>query len=541
MKNGLASAIGLFLVALAGFIYTLAANNEPLLGLDLQGGVSVVLQPTRDASDEELLQTVEIVRSRVDALGVAEPEISLQGGTIVVDLPGVEEQQRALELVGQTAELRFREVVFDLGPSQEFAPVIDPDAAPPADGSGAGESDEEGMAPIRRNRQTTDETTPDETVPEDTVPDETVPVLDPPELPADTLSPDDLAVAQACAIAGVTPPEQDLAENFVVLADDLGDRYCLSPSRFTGEVVESAQAVVGGAVGNEWQVTLTLKGGNAGINQWNETATKCFSRLGDCLSGRLAIVLDGQVVSAPTIQTPTFDRQNISITGNFDQEEADNLSLVLRYGSLPVELETLQTRTVSATIGDDVLRAGIISGLLGLFLVTVFLLAYYRLAGLVAILGLLISGLLLWTVIAWFGENAGLAITLAGIVGLIVSVGVSADSNIVYFENVKDSVASGRRVSTAVERAYRNSISTIVKADVVSLIAAFLLYFLTVGAVRGFAFYLGLATLLDLLVAYVFMRPALTWLSQLDAVKDNPKLLGLPLVKQIIGKKGDSK
>ena len=423
-KSGVVPAIGLFLIALAGFVYTIAANNEPLLGLDLQGGVSVVLQPTRDASEEELLQTVEIVRSRVDALGVAEPEISLQGDTIVVDLPGVEEQQRALELVGQTAELRFREVVRDLGPSLEFVPETDPDAVPGDDGTG---DDEEGMAPIRRNRQTTDDTTPDDPAP--------VP------LPSDTLNPNELAAAAACSIAGVTPPEQDLTDSFVVLADELGNRFCLSPTRFTGEVVESAQAVPGGVVGNEWQVSLTLKGGNAGINQWNQTAAQCFSRLGDCVSGRLAIVLDGQVVSAPTIQTPSFDRQNISITGDFTDEEANNLGLVLRYGSLPVELETLQTRTVSATIGDDVLRAGIISGILGLILVTIFLLAYYRLAGLVAILGLIISGLLLWTVIAWFGENVGLAITLAGIVGLIVSVGVSADSNIVYFENVKDSVA----------------------------------------------------------------------------------------------------
>jgi preprotein translocase subunit SecD len=443
----------------------------------------------------------------------------LQGDTIVVDLPGVEEQQRALELVGQTAELRFREVIFDLGPSLELAPEVDPDAAP--------SDDEEGMAPIRRNRQTTEED------PEVTT---TVPAA-----PADTLTPADLAIAEACAIAGVTPPEADLADSYVVLGDENGNRLCLTPSRFTGEVVDSAQATIAGAVGNQWQVALTLKPGNQGINQWNEVAARCYSGAGDCITRRLAIVLDGQVVSAPTIQTPSFDRSNISITGDFTEDEARNLALVLRYGSLPVELETLQLRTVSATIGDDVLRAGVLSGIVGLVLVTIFLLFYYRLAGLVAIVGLMISGLLLWTVIAWFGENVGLAITLAGIVGLIVSVGVSADSNIVYFENVKDSVASGRRISTAVERAYLNSISTIVKADVVSLIAAVLLYFLTVGAVRGFAFYLGLATLLDLLVAYLFMKPALTWLSELDAVKANPKLLGLPQVKQIIGKKGGSK
>ena len=173
------------------------------------------------------------------------------------------------------------------------------------------------------------------------------------------------------------------------------------------------------------------------------------------------------------------------------------------------------------------LRSGTLAGLIGLGLVALYLLAYYRLAGLVAIAGLALSGLMLWTIISWFGATQGLAISLAGVVGLIVAIGVSADSNIVYFENVKDSIRSGRRVPTAVERAFRTSISTIVKADVVSLIAAVLLYFLTVGAVRGFAFYLGVATLLDLFVSYLFMRPALSWIANLGVVRKNPRLLGL--------------
>ena len=182
---------------------------------------------------------------------------------------------------------------------------------------------------------------------------------------------------------------------------------------------------------------------------------------------------------------------------------------------------------MSATIGDDVLRSGTLAGLIGLGLVALYLLGYYRLAGLVAVTGLVLSGLMLWTIISWFGATQGLAISLAGVVGLIVAIGVSADSNIVYFENVKDAVADGRKVPTAVERAFQTSISTILKADIVSLIAAILLYFLTVGAVRGFAFYLGVATLLDLFVSYLFMRPALSWFAHLGAVKKNPRLLGL--------------
>jgi preprotein translocase subunit SecD len=274
-----------------------------------------------------------------------------------------------------------------------------------------------------------------------------------------------------------------------------------------------------------------FKNGADGIDAFNEAALLCWVSNPDptvCPSARLAIVLDHRVVASPTINAPTFSRDEIQISGAFDEDEAKDLAAVLRFGALPVELETQQTRTVSATIGDDVLRAGIASGLVGLALVTIYLLAYYRLAGLVAIVGLALSGALLWAIIAWFGENLGLALTLAGVVGLIVSVGVSADSNIVYFENVKDAYLAGRKIPTAVERAYHSSISTIVKADVVSLIAAALLYWLTVGAVRGFAFYLGLATLLDLVISWLFMRPALGFLARRQVVVNRPSLLGLP-------------
>ena len=247
-----------------------------------------------------------------------------------------------------------------------------------------------------------------------------------------------------------------------------------------------------------------------------------------CPTRRLAIVLDHQVISAPSINAQSFARNQIVISGAFEEEEARLLAEALRFGALPLELQAQEIRTVSASIGQDVLQSGLIAGLIGLALVALYLMAYYRLAGLVAISGLIISGALLWTIVAWFGDRYGLALSLAGVVGLIVAIGVSADSNIVYFENVKESYMSGRRVPTAVERAYQSAISTIVKADVVSLIAAVLLYWLTVGAVRGFAFYLGLATILDLIISWSFMRPALAWLARRKAVEENPTLLGLP-------------
>jgi preprotein translocase subunit SecD len=292
--------------------------------------------------------------------------------------------------------------------------------------------------------------------------------------------------------------------------------------------VETASVALG-FTGSGWEVNPTFRAGDAGINQFNEAARICFNGdLNICPTRRLAIVLDHQVISAPSINAESFARDQIVISGAFEEEEARLLAEALRFGALPLELEAQEVRTVSATIGQDVLQSGVIAGLIGLALVAMYLLAYYRLAGLVAISGLLISGALLWTIVAWFGDRYGLALSLAGVVGLIVAIGVSADSNIVYFENVKESYMSGRRVPTAVERAYESAISTIVKADVVSLIAAVLLYWLTVGAVRGFAFYLGLATILDLIISWLFMRPALAWLARLSAVREKPSLLGLP-------------
>ncbi len=558
------TALLVIATAVLSAIYTVAVGNQPLLGLDLQGGVSVVLQPTQPADEEALAQTVEIIRSRVDSLGVAEPEISTQGDTIVVDLPGVEEQQRALELVGQTAELRFRPVIFDLGPPAAIEPESDSSSD---DGTGTEvdssttdtstvDSEESSLgipvgrtgAAISQQDDTTTTTAGDESTTTNTAADDTTTTIagdestttaadgldgtadSTPSLDQQgTLGPGQLAILDTCSISGVTKPEDDVADQPVVLAAEDGNRICLGPTLLTGDALETAGVDLDPL--GAWTVNPVFKSGSDGIDRFNEAATSCYVSNPDpdvCPAGRLAIVLDHVVVSSPTINAPIFSRDGIVISGSFLEEEARDLAAVLRFGALPVELETQQTRTVSASIGDDVLRAGVVAGLIGLGLVAIYLLAYYRLAGLVAIGGLIISATLLWAIIAWFGENLGLALTLAGVVGLIVAVGVSADSNIVYFENVKDAYRSGRKVSTSVERAYQSAISTIVKADVVSLIAAALLYQLTVGAVRGFAFYLGLATILDLIISWLFMRPALAFLARRKVVVESPIWLGLP-------------
>jgi preprotein translocase subunit SecD len=202
--------------------------------------------------------------------------------------------------------------------------------------------------------------------------------------------------------------------------------------------------------------------------------------------------------------------------------------LAIRYGALPVPLEAQNTEIVSASIGEDALDAGVAAGVVGFLLVALYLLFYYRLLGLVAILSLAVSMSLLWTVIAWFGENNGLALTLAGVTGLIVSLGVAVDSNVVYYEHLKEDIRDGRNARSSVDRAFPSAFSTIVKADLASLIGALVLYFLTTGAVRGFAFFLGLATVLDLIGSYFFMGPAVRLLARRRSFRDHPGWYGLP-------------
>lgn len=486
--------LGIVLVSLVASVLTVVWGNKPLLGLDLQGGVSVRLVATEPASAEMLDQTVEIVRDRVDGLGVAEPEISRTETGVMVSLPGVDDQQRALDLVGTTAELRFRPVCA-------LSLALLPEAQ--ASGSSGGP-----FSPCS------------EAISGSVVP---------------AVGPD-----------GTTLPEDDRPEDFVVLGlrgDLSGQRYLLGPSVLTGEAVADAKALF---IDYEWQVGLDLQAGQVGVEGFNEAAARCFvgepscPRVEGSPNGRLAVVLDGQVVTAPSIRAPEFRADAIVISGGFSKAEADDVALALRYGALPVELEAENTRVVSATIGEDSLRAGVIAGLVGLLLVAIFIVGYYRILGLVALASLGISAALLWAIVAHFGTQSGLALTLAGVTGLIVAVGVSVDSNVVYFEHLKEDVRDGRTARSSVDRAFPIAFSTIVKADVASLIGAVLLWALTVGAVRGFAFYLGLATILDLVATYFFMGPLVRLLAGTRWFAEHPARFGLPAAGAVGATTGQS-
>ncbi len=575
MRRKLVYVIGITAIAVSGIAYTLTSGNEPLLGLDLQGGASVVLEPTTEASEDELNLAVEIIRNRVDGLGVAEPEISTQGGNILVQLPGVDDQQRAIDLVGQTAELRFRPVLdwypedayqgaledatgtttttipvegeetgtddgaddTTAGTNEPVSSTIIGDGASPrpgrdgfvsstiigdgADGAGAGDGglpdiqlyvDEEG------NQISAEEHAANEAAAAEALKEQAQSVVDAWALTRHRNDPGAVPAAEEVVLATY---DEDGNVDF---------RYRLGPAAVTGEGLNGADDRFDAL--NGWFVALDFKGGTQGIDSFNDLSRECFDRMTTCPTNRIAIEIDNEVVSAPSIQdTATafvpFEANNITITGEFTEREVSDLSLVLDYGALPLVLEAQESRIVSASLGSDALRAGVVAGLIGLAIVSLYLIIYYKLLGLVAIFSLALSGALLWTIISWLGESRGLALTLSGVTGLVVAIGVSVDSNVVYFEHLKEDVRSGRTVRSAIDRAFPVAFSTIVKADVASLIAAGVLYLLTVGQVRGFALYLGLATILDLVATYFFMGPMIGLLVRLRLIHEKPGRFGI--------------
>ncbi|MFM8870406.1 MAG: protein translocase subunit SecD, partial [Actinomycetota bacterium] len=467
--------VSVLVVAFGGLTANLVAGNAPALGLDLQGGVSVTLQPVGEYEANALDVAVEIIRQRVDSLGVAEPEIIRQGGTVVVNLPGVKDQQSALDLVGRTGELTLRPVL-QMGTTATTTTV-------------AGETTTtiDGATSTSVAEQTTTTAADVATGPGSARRAATTTVP-----PTDSSAP----AADDGADPATTSAQPQLAEGQEILADKDGSFvYLVGPVAATGEVFENdASAEI---QNGSWVVVVTLRSGAVGEDQWNAVAAQCFNKAETCPSQQLAIVLDGEVISAPTVQEPTFTGGSVQISGDFTESEARQLAKILEFGAVPVKFDAPTAQAVSATLGTDSLRAAVVSGAVGVLLVLLYLFLYYRRIALVVLLGLAVSGSLQWSVISWLSRSNGLALTLAGTAGIILSVGVTVDSYVVFFEKLKDSLRSGRRLKNSAQREFTAAWRTILVADTVSLIGAAVLWWLTVGAVRGFAFFLGLSTLID--------------------------------------------
>ena len=479
------SLIGVVVVVFGLLIGNLAVGNVPSLGLDLQGGASVTLQPEGTYDAKALDVAITIIRARVDSIGVSEPEIIRQGDTVVVNLPGVEDQQRALDIIGKQGQLLLRPVL-QAGTVNTGADTTVPGAT----------------------------TVVDSTLPAPSGPGSSRIVA------ATTVPPTTSSSTTVAATQGSTPSLAEILASqdandpnaSVVLLGKNGDVYSAGPAGATGLVFSNDAAA---EINNgTWSVVVGLLDGSAGEDIWNALSTRCFNKDATCPTGQIAIALDGEVISAPVVQQAVFTGGNVQISGNFTEAEARDLAKILEFGAVPVKFSVATVQTVSPTLGKDSLRAAIISGLVGVLLVMLFFFFYYRLLTIVVISGLAISGSLLWSVISYLSKTNGLALTLSGVAGIVVSIGVTVDSYVVLFERLKDELVSGKTMRGAAQRSFSSAWRTILAADTVSFIGAIILWQLTVGSVRGFAFFLGLSTLIDVFVAYLFTRPAILLLAR---------------------------
>jgi preprotein translocase subunit SecD len=483
-------------VILGSGVFTGQASWAPKLALDLEGGTQMILAPQvqgggEDITDEQLNQAVEIIRQRVDGSGVAEAEITTQSGrNVVVSLPGVPDE-RTRELIQASAAMEFRPVLTA------------------AMGSAVPE----------------EERTPEEELPE--------PAADP-ENASDPnwITPElyqEFEALECLDPAAAAEEETETADPdtpMVACEPDTGMKYILGPVEVPGtDITDSSFGQVRGTQGqslNQWAVNI----------EFNAEGTETFKAVTERLFGlsgarnQFAIVLDGQVISAPTTNAVIPDGKP-QITGNFTEESARVLSEQLKYGALPISFEIQSEQQVSATLGADQLRMGLIAGVIGLVLVAVYSLFQYRMLGLVTIASLVVAGAVTYLAIAILGWTENYRLSLAGVAGLIVAIGQTADSFIVYFERIRDELRDGRGLVSAVDNGWKRARQTVLASKAVNLLAAVVLYFVAVGNVRGFAFTLGLTAVADLLVVFMFTHPTMQLLARTKFFGEGHRFSGL--------------
>ncbi len=451
----------------------LAIGWEPKLGLDLQGGFAITLVAPEGTDAATLEAAADIMRRRVENLGgVQEPEVAVVGDrAIVVQLPGVDDRERALEAVGTTGELSFRPV---LGEFPASPALLDPDSVVP-----------EGDDTVDPNLQPLNEVDP---------------------------------------VTGISMIDEIVKRSYLELTDgpivyEVGG----IPVEFTNgttidfptgaDITDARAQFTSQGLGGQWVVIpeFTEEGGE----KFREsTAYLAAYPVGDPRR-QLAIVVDGAVTSAPAVAAEVspnegLDPNAVIITvggGENAEQDSQDLAAILRYGALPTTFERERVESVSATLGSDSLQAGLLAGLAGLFLVAAYMLFYYRSLGIISIVGLTVFGSFLIGVIILLGQTQGTTLTLAGVTGVIVSIGITLDSYIVYFERTKEEYRHGRALRPSITHAFEGAFRTIMTGDTVTFLAAILLFMLAIGQVKGFALTLGLATVIDVIVAYFYTRP----------------------------------
>jgi preprotein translocase subunit SecD len=475
------------------------ASFTPKLALDLQGGTQVILSPLlldgEAVTPEQLDQAVSIIRQRVDASGVSESQVITQGDrNIIVSIPGVPDEN-TLALIKASAKLEFRAV------------LVTSVGAPSSNVDGGEESPE--------GENTEGETTTEDPAAEPESP--SVPNAAPTD-PSDLnwVSPELQAEFDAldCSSAFRQPGQVDDPTVPLITCDVTGtQKFILGPVEVEGANISNAsngtvQSQTGAST-NTWAVNLDFDA--VGTQAFADVTQRLFP-----LSeprNQFAITLDGFVITAPATQA-VITGGSAQITGNFDRDSSKVLADQLKYGSLPIGFEVESQENISASLGSEQLQNGVLAAVIGLVLVLAYSVFQYRGLAVITLGSLIVAGILVYLIIAVLSWRQGYRLSLAGVTGLIVSIGVTVDSFIVYFERVRDEIREGRSLETAVENGWKRGIRTIIASNTVSFTAAVTLFLLTVGNVRGFAFTLGLTTLVNLIVVALFTYPFLRILAR---------------------------
>ncbi|MGW2701971.1 protein translocase subunit SecD [Streptomyces sp. NPDC001340] len=535
------------IVAMTGGMFA-SGNKTPRLGIDLAGGTSITLKAKADqgsAINKANMDTaVDIMNRRVNGLGVSEAEVQTQGTDhIIVNIPKGTNSKQAQQQVGTTAKLYFRPVLASEPTGSAASPS--PSASP--SGSGSPSPSSSASAKEKASSSSSGSPTPTATATSqgravtDALKADTTPSSS--GSPSATSSPSPSASssggtaeatklqAQYAALDCSKPDQRAKAgtnakpgEPTVACGENknIWYKYLLGPAAVDGTEVKKAQAVIDtqGAAGWQVQMTFTSSGSKKFADITAELAKKTTPQ------NEFGIVLDGEVVSSPFVQTAISGGQ-AEISGSFTQQEAQSLANMLSYGALPLSFKEETVTTVTAALGGEQLHAGLLAGAIGLALVVIYLVAYYRGLSVVAMASLLVSAMLTYVIMSLLGPAIGFALNLPAVCGAIVAIGITADSFIVYFERIRDEIREGRSLRPAVERAWPRARRTILVSDFVSFLAAAVLFIVTVGKVQGFAFTLGLTTVLDVVVVFFFTKPLMTLLARRKFFADGHKWSGL--------------
>ncbi|AQA15078.1 protein translocase subunit SecD [Streptomyces samsunensis] len=537
-------ALAVILIAIVGLTGGMFASGHttPRLGIDLAGGTSFTLEAKNQPGKPNAINTdnmntaVSIIERRVNGLGVSEAEVQTQGEKhIIVNIPKGTNAKQARQQVGTTAQLYFRPVATTTSGQKTPDPSSTPN--PSASGKGNDKGDDKGgkpsgtpsasssaqsssASPSTQGRALSEGLKADETPSGSQSPSPSkTPKADPSKKPSGSDSQEELAKQFAnldCTTTAGRAAAAEKAANAkpsesVLACSEKGDaKFVLGPSEVEGTDVDDASAVFESQNGAGWIVQLDFNG--RGSKKFAKTTGELTAKQSP--QNRFAIVLDGAVVSDPEVTQGAITGGRATISGGFTQQSAENLANVLSYGALPLSFDIADETTVSAALGGEQLDAGLIAGAIGLALVVIYLVVYYRGLALVAMASLGVSAILTYTIMVLLGPGIGFALNLPAVCGAIVAIGITADSFIVYFERIRDEIREGRSLRPAVERGWPRARRTILVSDFVSFLAAAVLYIVTVGKVQGFAFTLGLTTLLDVAVVFLFTKPLMTILAR---------------------------